>query len=104
VQKSELCYIDALSLEGPLADFDHVDVRDRTDWKIGRLDGVIIDPAERRLRYLVVDNDRLAPHRYLVPLDATQLDVEHRALYVHADLTSCEEFDERRFRTFSTKS
>jgi hypothetical protein len=103
-ESSKLCYLDATQISGPLKDFDDVEVRDRHHGAIGRLDGIVIDPAERRVRYLVVDDERFLLRRYLVPLDAAQVDVEHRAVWVDADratLTGCEEFAREDFRGFS---
>jgi hypothetical protein len=100
-----LCYLEATQIEGPLEAFNGVEVRDRSDGKIGRFDGIVIDPAERRVRYLVVDNERFLTHqRYLLPLDATHVDIEHKTLCVDADqrdLTFYEEFDAHAFRSFS---
>jgi sporulation protein YlmC with PRC-barrel domain len=104
-EPSRLCYLDATQLEGPLEDFEGIEIRNRNDGKIGRLDGVVIDPAEGRVCYLVVDNERVLRHqRYLLPLDAAQVDIEHRALCVDADdadLRECEEFDQDRYHSFS---
>jgi hypothetical protein len=100
-----LCYLDNTQIEGPLQQFDGVEVRNRGDRKIGKLDGIVIDPTERRVRYLVVnDSNFLRHHRYLLPLGATRVDAERRALCVEVDQTDvarCEEFDLNAFRTFS---
>ena len=104
-ESAKLCYLDATQISGPLEDFDDVQVRHRQRGTIGRLDGIVIDPAERRVCYLVVDDERFLRHRrYLMPLNAAQVDVEHRAVWVDADqaaLTVCEEFDRDDFRSFS---
>jgi hypothetical protein len=82
-----------------------LEVRTRENERIGRLDGIIIDPEERRARYLVVDEDRfLRHHRYVLPLVATQIDAEQRALRVDVDkddLTDADEFDASAFPPFS---
>ena len=104
-QTARLCYLDAAHVEGPLPNFDGVEVRNRDDRTIGRLDGIIIDPAERRVHYLVVDDGGLLRHhRYLLPLPPTRVDAERPALRVdveRADLRGCEEFDDHAFRSFS---
>jgi hypothetical protein len=103
-ESAKLCYLDATQISGPLKDFDEVEVRHRQHGAIGRLDGIVIDPAERRVRYLVVDDERFLRRRYLIPLDAAQVDVEHRAVWVDADratLAGCEEFAREDFRGFS---
>ena len=100
-----LCYLDSARIVGPLEDFEGAEVRNRSDGKIGRLDGIVIDLAERRVRYLVVDNERYVNHhRYLVPIGATRVDVERQALCVETDgngLMHCAEFDLDAFRSFS---
>jgi hypothetical protein len=100
-----LCYLDAMHLEGPLPEFDGAEVRTSSDRKIGHLDGIVVDPAARRVRYLVVDTAKSpGRHRYLVPVDATRVDVKHRALCVEVDRTDlarCEEFDADAFSHFS---
>jgi hypothetical protein len=100
-----LCYLSASRIEGPLPTFDGLEVRSRKDRAIGRLDGIIVDSAEHRIRYLVVDREgRSGHHRYLVPLAATTVDAERPALRVdidRADLARAEEFDDQRFSTLS---
>ena len=102
---TRLCYLNADRVEGPLPDFGRLEVRGRQNHKLGRLDGIIIDPAERQVRYLVVDAPKLFGHRrYLLPLAPTQIDPDGRALRVDLDeddLTHVERFDDRDFPSFS---
>src|SRR5262245_53277045 len=79
-----LCYLNAASIEAPVSSTpDRLEVRGSDGRKIGLLDGVIIDPEEHRLRYLVVARtQRFRRHRYLVPLAPTTLDAERHALRV----------------------
>jgi hypothetical protein len=104
-EPSGLCYLDAAHIQGPLMDFEGVEVRNRHYGRLGRLDGIVLDPAEGQVRYLVVKNERSARRRpFLVPFDTTQLDVEHRELFVDEDdVSECEEFDRDRFRSFSPR-
>jgi hypothetical protein len=103
-ESAKLCYLDATQISGPIKDFEDVEIKDRRHGTIGRLDGIVIDPAEQRVRYLVVDNERFVGRRYLMPLDAAQLDVEHHTLWVDGDdapFAFYEEFDREDFRGFS---
>ena len=104
-ESGRLCYVSATHVEGPLPTFDRVEVRSRENRKIGRLDGIIIDPAERQVRYLVVDAPTFfTHHRYVVPLASTQIDAERPSLRVDLDrdeLTHVDEFDAAAFPTFS---
>jgi hypothetical protein len=102
-----LCYLAATDIKGPFPELAGVEVRNHGHRILGRLDGIVIDPAARSLRYLVIDDERhLERHRYLLPLGAAWVDVEHGTLCVWADrtdLTRCEEFDADRFSSFSSR-
>ena len=104
-EKARLRYLNATQIEGPLSSFDRLDVRSREDQTIGRFDGILIDPTERRVRYLVVDDE--APrshHRYIVPLAPARLDAQRRALCVDmttSDVEQCEDFEADTFPRFS---
>jgi hypothetical protein len=96
-----LRYLSADHLEGPLAE-TKLDVRDHADRPLGRFDGVIFDPIAGHARYLVVDDTRLFRHnRYLVPIDPTQVDIEHRALRVEMNDTQPIAFDANAIPAFS---
>jgi hypothetical protein len=48
---------------------------------VGKLDGLIIDPVERQIRYFVVESrQRLRARRYLVPVAPATIDPEQRTL------------------------
>jgi hypothetical protein len=104
-EKARLRYLNASQIEGPLASFDRLDVRTREDRTIGRFDGILIDPTERRVRYFVVDDDEpRRHHRYLIPLVPTRLDARRRALCVDvttSDVEQCEDFEDASFPCFS---
>ena len=100
----QLCYLDAKQIEGPLGDFEGAEIRTDSDGKVGHLDGIVVDPTERRVRYLVVEDEGYLNRRYLVPIDATRVDVEGHALCVegdNADMRQYEEFNRDAFRSFS---
>ena len=78
-----LRYLNTARLEAPLV--DSLDVRTRGDVKLGRFDGVIVDPTARRVRYLVVERGRLFHERHLIPLVPTRVDSEHHALRLEVD-------------------
>jgi len=101
---SQLCYLAADHLEGPLPSFDGLDLRTFDDEPIGRLDGIIIDRPAKRMRYFVVDTGDRAHHRVLLPLCPTKVDPQMHALRVdvdEGDLQRCEEFHQDEFRTLS---
>ena len=103
-QHPELYYLSPAQVEGPLSG-GGLDVRDRENRKMGKFAGMIFDPQACRLRYIVLDKPGLFRHkRLLVPIDPTQIDVEHRALRVgmdSAELAGCTNFDPRVFGDFA---
>ncbi len=104
---SRLCYLRPAQVKGPLPT-GRLDVFDRDDQRIGEFAGVILDPEARRLRYLVLKVAGLFKHRrYLVPIDPTQVDAEHRSLRVgirRAALAACTIFDPGAFLDLPTKA
>ena len=80
--------------------------RQKTDEALGTLDGVVIDPSERRIRYFVVHRRGwLRSHRYLLSADRpTQMTTDRRKLRLPVEpgeLTSCQEFDAQSIPRFS---
>jgi hypothetical protein len=104
-EQTRLRYLNATQIEGPVSSFDHLDVRNREDRTIGRLDGILIDPSERRVRFFVVDDeDSRRHHRYLIPLAPTRLDARRGALCVDvptSDVEQFEDFEDDSFPHFS---
>jgi hypothetical protein len=99
-----LRYLSADHVEGPTSTFARFDVRTLDDGELGRLDGIIIDPAARRTCYLVVDVGVFRHRRYLLPLGPTRVDEKHRTLRVNVDganLMRCAKFDPGAFPGFS---
>src|ERR1700687_3798675 len=97
-----LRFLDNSRLEAPL--LEPLDVRIRGGIKIGTFDGVIVDPAERRVRYLVVDRGRLCQERCLIPMPSARVDAEHHSLSIDVDDADSQEwqhFDPLTFPRFS---
>ncbi len=101
-----LCYLDASRVMGPAGLLASVDVRTRHDQPLGSIGGVLIDPAEHKLRYFVIESPGLASQRrYLLPIEAAatmapegtslRLDMEKD------DFTALEEFDDATVREFT---
>jgi PRC-barrel domain protein len=103
---TELCYLEAGKVQSPGGDLEGVTLASETDEALGTLDGVVFDPAERRLRYFVVHRRGwLTSRRYLVPADQpAQMADDSRTLRVPVDpaqLADCEEFDGESIPDFS---
>jgi hypothetical protein len=97
-----LCFLANDRLEAPLVGL--LDVCTEGGTKIGTFDGVIIDPAERRVCYLVVDKGRWFQERCLIPMPSARVDTEHNALSIDVDDADSEEwqrFDPVSFPRFS---
>jgi hypothetical protein len=81
--RSRLRYVDATRIDRQPLAFDRLDVRDRAGHRLGRLDGLVVDPRTRRVRFLVISSPGwLGSHRYLVPLREAQVDRERQSLAV----------------------
>ena len=97
-----LRFVENSRLESPLV--EALDVRTQAGVKIGRFDGVIVDPAQRRVRYLVVDRGRLFQKRCLIPMPSARVDSEHHSLSIDvddADSKAWQQFDPVAFPRFS---
>jgi hypothetical protein len=100
-----LRYLDASRVETPEGTLDDLALRGPSNERIGRLDGVIVDPLERRVRYFVVDSGAwLKTRRYLLPVGVAQVEHEHKILRVETDsdtLRQCEAFQSDAYPRFS---
>jgi hypothetical protein len=102
----KLCYLDASKLVSSVGTLSHVDLRGTDDRVLGVLDGIVIDPTERRLRYFVVESTGwLRRKRFLLPADgAARVDNDLGELRLEVDsedLSGCEEFKTGSVRDFS---
>jgi hypothetical protein len=100
-----LRYLDAWNVRCPAGTLADLSVRTRDDEQLGAIDGVLVDPVQRRLRYFVVESPaRLLRRRYLLCADApARFECEGRLLRVEensGDLQR-ERFDEDAVRRFS---
>ncbi len=102
IAPGHLCYLNTRRLEAPL--FEPLNVLTRTDIKLGTFDGVVVDPAARCVRYLVIDRGRFFHERRLIPLVTTRIDAKHHALRLEVDNVDPSEwlmFDRRTYPPFS---
>jgi PRC-barrel domain protein len=104
-QLPQMCYLRASQVQGPVGDLADVRLRTADDSALGKLDGVLINPAERRVVYFVVRSSSWrGARRFLVPSDVLLHMEADRTLTVHVgrdELSRCEEFDKRKVRDFS---
>jgi PRC-barrel domain len=103
---THLCYLNASKVDSPAGALAHLDVQTENGEEVGALDGVLIEPTARRIRYYVIAlGRRFGRRRYLLPADATaQLEDGNKALRFRIDLPSlksCREFRNGDVREFS---
>jgi hypothetical protein len=86
VEDERLRHLDAANIETAAGPLDDVVVVSKSDVPLGRLEGVIVDPQERHVRYYVVESrDWFKTHRYLVPDAPHHIDWNRRAMQVELD-------------------
>jgi len=85
---SELSYLDASKVTSPAGTLSELDVLSVEGRPLGSIEGVVIDAAARRVRYLAVRSSRwFGRRRYLVPADQLgQIEGERKALRLRVDL------------------
>lgn len=103
---SNLRYLSASKVASPAGALSELELRTPEDSKLGTLDGVLIDPAARRVCYYAVGRSRLfGRRRYLVPADRLpQLELDRGTLRVQLsaqELERCPQLDPGRVREFS---
>lgn len=88
----DLKYVDAAHVKGDGSCLSGLHIEAGADRQLWELDGLIVEPGARRLRYFVVD---AGEGRYLMPFDTICFDPDHQALRVIAepDPSSWEAFD-----------
>lgn len=100
-----LRYLGASAVECPAGKLDGLSLFTQDDESLGTIDGVLIDPAKRQVRYYVVDGSRLfSRRRYLVPADSPAVVVpEQHALRMEipAEGVERQRFDARSIQRFS---
>ena len=106
VTTARLCYLDASRVLGPTGLLAALDVRTMQDQSLGSLDGVVIDPAERRLRFFVVEPSGSVNHRrILLPVEApASVAPEGHTLRIElesGEIAGLDEFHMADFRDFT---
>jgi sporulation protein YlmC with PRC-barrel domain len=85
---SELSYLDASKVTSPAGTLAELDVLSAEGRPLGSIEGVVIDAAARRVRYLAVRSSGwFGGRRYVVPADQLgQIEGERKALRLRVDL------------------
>ena len=103
---TNLCYLSASRVKSPAGALSELELRTPEDSKLGTVDGVLIDPAARRVCYYAIGTQKLfGRRRYLVPADRpAQLEPERRTLRLQLsadELAQCPRLEANRVREFS---
>lgn len=98
--EQQLCFLEASRVFTPAGDLARVELCGPDDVKVGTVDGVLIDPAHRRVRYFVVEAPGwFTSRRYLVPADEPiRVERDGRTLRLEDDAELSREFDMRSAR------
>lgn len=97
----ELRYLEAGHVEHPSGTMLGVKMCTMDDEHLGSLDGVLVEPASRRIRYFVVERPSVyKSRRYLLAAD-TLATLDERTLRVEANAVDLERFDARTVQPFS---
>jgi sporulation protein YlmC with PRC-barrel domain len=85
---SELSYLEASKVSSPAGLLSELDVLSAQGQQLGKIEGVVIDAAARRVIYLFVRaSSWFGRGRYLVPADQLgQIEGERKALRLRVDL------------------
>src|SRR5690348_7556041 len=102
---ADLRYIDAGHVDTPSGRLGEASVVTSEHRPIGKLDGIVVDPTRRQVRFYVVEAPGwFKPRHYLLPLTPVRLDRDHNALEVDVDAAEISRLDEvepATFRRFS---
>jgi hypothetical protein len=82
---------------------DGMTVKDTTGNAVGHLEGFVVDPPARRLRYFVVKEATRRADTMLIPVSAARVNVDDRAIEVldDAELEQSQPFSPSMYPSFS---
>jgi hypothetical protein len=83
-----LRYLDATRVDTPIGRLADLALVSPTDESLGSVDGVVINPSERKVCYLVVESGGWwSSRRYLLPLEPFRVDRQRKAVRVELEAT-----------------
>jgi len=85
--EAQLRYLDADHVETPAGRLNGAILVSPSQSALGKLDGVLVDPQYRQVRYYVVERKRrlFGSRHYLLPLTAARLDRDRHTLEVDVE-------------------
>jgi hypothetical protein len=102
-ETTNLRYLDATQVTHPSGTLAGMTICTQEDAQLGAIDGVLVEPSTRRIRFFVVKTPALlSRRRFLLPADMPAILHENDSrLVVHAHAEDLERFDSRSVRPFS---
>lgn len=100
---SNLRYVEATQVEHPFGTLAGLSMCTEEDTQLGSVEGVLVEPSSRRIRYFVVERPKmLRRRRYVLAADTpASIQVNTRKLRVMAHEEDLERFDSRSVQNFS---
>lgn len=93
IANTALRFLPAQKVRCGACHFEQFAVKNGSEERIGALEGFIVDPPARKVRYVVVNPHGLFTRPRLVPMPGARIDAESEALLVAGSLSRCEPFD-----------
>jgi len=92
---TRLRYLDASHVETPIGNLSCATVVDEHDRPLGRLDGVLIDPAGRQVRYFILEaRGWIRSHHYLLVAMPMRIEPDPKVLRVIGETGDVEHLPE----------
>ena len=102
LERQRLRYLEAARVEHPGGTLDGFEICTDAREMLGCLEGVLLDPARRRVRYFVVGPRGWARRRYIVPAECpARLDSEEPRIYVAVDQRDVRPYEPKSVEHFS---
>lgn len=94
-ENGTLRYLDACQVMHPSGTLAGVQIRSQDDETLGSVEGVLLEPARRRIRYFVVERAAwLASRLYLLPVDGlATISGTNARIHVEANRDDMQRFD-----------
>jgi len=100
-----LRFMNASHVETPAGHLSNVVIVGESDRALGKLDGIIFDPIERRVRYFVIRSRRWwRVHRYLLAAEPLRVERERKVLGLISKSGTLDQLPEVTPDTFSPYS
>ncbi len=104
-QTSTLRYLEAEQVKHPLGTLAGLNMFTEENEKLGSVEGVLVEPAARRIRYFVLERSGIFQNRrYLLDADRpASIEAAGGKLRVMANEDDLERFDRRSVQTYSAE-